>query len=218
MNPGIVKVMAKRKITSIAVDVDSTLAQTVSVPGLKGLSVSAVDNAIQQAMRQRFKASGIKTQTQRELQKELASEMAAPVVNVKREASRYSKDLEFEIELKGDHYSGLTNQQILELFKKHGRDFTEDNSVIRSKIEDALLKAFDKQPWDDDTAAEVAEDAIRDWIVFRVQAGGVDVVLPPLSAEYLSRKLKKGEDSRVGIKKGKWLKSLQKAKVIVTPG
>lgn len=210
--------MAKQKLASIALGVDATIPQNISIPGLNGLSTSAVDNAIAQAMRARFRSSGLKTQTQKQLQLQLVSELTAPVVDVKRESSRYAKDLEFEIELKGNHYSGLSNQEILTLFQKHGRDFAEDNSVIRSKVEDALLKAFENKPWDDDTAAEVAEDAIREWIVFRVQAGGADVVLPPLSSEYLARKLRRGEDSRVGIKKGKWLKSLQKAKVIVTPG
>lgn len=207
--------MAKNtdKLSTISVATNPTLAQLVAVPGFKGKPGAVVDQLLQDALKRRFQSTGAATGTQRQVQREAIQALTSPVVDVARESRAYAGELSFEIELRGAHYSGLTNQEILDLFIKHGRDFTADTSQLRRHVEESLLNGFKGKRWDDDTAAEIAAEAILEWIVSRVEDERRDTFIPALTPDYLRRKRAKGEDTRVGVKKGRFLKALKKARV-----
>lgn len=136
-------------------------------------------------------------------------------VNVVEEISGFMRDMEWDLTVPGQHYSGLSNQQLLEILAGQGRDFAEDTDELRKHVSDVLRSKF-RKVWDPDEAGSVAQDAILAWIVDRFESQGPDISLTPLSINYAAWKAAKGLDSRIGIAQGRLLRAVRKARITIT--
>lgn len=213
------------KVSSRGIRAFLNRIQTVTNPAVTlnlpvGANARDVDNAVSRAIAARFsRPSSARSQTEREVELETLRAITSPVqgVNVVSEATAYAKGLEFELLLSGTHYTGVTNQSLLGILASQGRDFAADTPELRAHVRTSLLDAFKGQLWDDDTAGEVAQDAIKDWIIQRIENQGDDITLTPLSPDYAAEKAARGYDSRIGVRKGKWLKAVYKGRVRIDP-
>jgi hypothetical protein len=131
-------------------------------------------------------------------------------------AKALAQRLSYELRISGQHYSGVSNQGILVVRKREGRDFAADTAALRQKVAEKVAAAFKPGDWDDDKAAVAAADAVLDFIVRRVESDGGDIQLAPLDPEYAKWKWRKGLDPRIGVAKGEWLKALRRAAVVIT--
>ncbi len=135
--------------------------------------------------------------------------------NVAALALEFSRSFHFALQIPGTHYSGLSNQQLLEVMESNGRPFAQDTPELRDHVRDRIADAFGTQEWDRPRALSVAARAVRDWIVKRIEEQGVDVELKPLNADYRAAKTSDGFDGRIGIKTRAWLGSVKNAAVEV---
>lgn len=165
--------------------------------------LAEIDRAIDAAMGARFK-------------KRVPLEQQLGPATGSRQALEYAMVMQWELIIPGNHYSGLSNQELLEVFQNHGRDIGQDTDAIRKHLRDELVREFSGKPWDEGVAGQLLQRLIVQWVVRRVEEQGLDVDLAPLSPAYKSRKLKQGYDGRIGIRKGKWLKAIRKARVNIT--
>lgn len=186
---------------SLGVRASPSSAFSFSLPGQPGSS--AVDQAVKDALASRFGPTD-------------QSPDKGDVVDTKQEAKSFAFDFSFDVYIPGSHYSGMSNQDMLLLLAAQGRDFAQDTQALRKNVRDVLIDAFTLEPWDDDTASQIASDTIRDWIVKRIEEGGLDIDLTPLSPQYLKRKAADGYDTRIGIRKYRWIKAVEKADVSIS--
>lgn len=130
-------------------------------------------------------------------------------------AARFSSSFTFEFHVPGTHYSGATNQQILEWLDRSGRPFAADTAALRDHVRDAMLDVFGRVEWDVGRAIQVAQYAIRDWIVRRIVEQGLDVSLTALSRAYETWKTAHGFSGQIGIRTGAWLAAVRRGSVVV---
>lgn len=130
-----------------------------------------------------------------------------------------AKELEFELHIPGRHYSGGTNDDVLEWRRAEGRDFAKDTPALRRKILTALLLEFEgetTQP-SGQVIRKVVSDVILEHVVMRVESGGGDLTLPPLTPEYRRAKTRAGYGGKpIGVRTARWLMALEKGRVTVT--
>lgn len=204
--------MAIRGIAAVLGSVARAVRTSVDVPN--GATVAGLDAAIDAALSKRFKKKKKSTSIlDTELQLELFKDLDKPVENISLDVSKYVRDLKFELLVPGQHYSGVSNQDLLNILEWQGRPFAEDTPELRDYASKKLLAYFSDKPWDDDSAGEVAQDAIKDWIIARLEKQGQDVTLKPLTSYYAAYKRAAGFDPRIGVKKGKWYAALRKSRV-----
>jgi hypothetical protein len=143
----------------------------------------------------------------------------ADAVDPAREAGAFARRLSWELRIPGDHYSGMSNQALLDIRKAEGRDFNEDTRELRDHIRDEVVRQIGPT-WDDDRAARIAGDAIVKWVVRRIEEQGLDMSkLEPLNPEYRAWKARQTApvlDTRIGIARGVWLKAVKRAEAIVS--
>lgn len=116
-----------------------------------------------------------------------------------------------ELRVPGSHYSGLSNQALLEVRRREGRDFDAWTVQIRQDLAKHLIerwRARGRLP----SFAELEADAgeyLTDKVVKRVGRGGDDVLLEPLTDAYAKRKRKLGKGGKpIGVLTGKWITAL----------
>jgi hypothetical protein len=131
------------------------------------------------------------------------------------EAGSFARRMAWELRIPGTHYSGNTNQRLLEFRQAEGRDFAADSRELRDHVR-AAVAAEMGATWDDDRAAQIASREIVVWIVKRIYGEVTDVELEPLNPEYRAWKLSHGLDGRIGIAHEKWVKAVARAEAIVT--
>jgi hypothetical protein len=122
----------------------------------------------------------------------------------------------FDIEIPGTHYSGLTNQAMLEVRENEGRMFASDGAAIQVWLRKELNERFDGTGSVPSLAAitDLAEKLVRQRIIDRVKLGGIDVAVPALTAKYAAWKRKKGKGYKpVGEFSGRWLRAVAKARI-----
>ncbi len=134
---------------------------------------------------------------------------------VATEATRFSRAFHWSLSIPGTHYSGLTNQHLLEILAAQGRPFAEDTPQLRDHVRERLLAAFASAAWERSRAVAVAARAIREWIVRRLDEQGLDVELKPLDADYAASKRAHGYSGKIGVRTGAWRGSLAAAVVEV---
>lgn len=121
-------------------------------------------------------------------------------------------DFDWSLSIPGKHYSGGTNNDVLEWRKSEGRDFAADTSTLRRRVLTAVLLEFEGRtttPSPSQVKAVIA-DTILEWVVKRVEQGGIDVDVPALTARYAAAKKKAGFGSRpVGVRTARWLMALE---------
>lgn len=133
-------------------------------------------------------------------------------------AARFAESLSYEVHVPGRHYSGETNQQILEWLEASGRPFTTDTPELRAYVRERLVDVFSRGPWNVDQAARVAGRAIVEWIVKRFELQGGDISLAPLNSQYRAWKSAHGYSSEIGIRTGMLLANVRRATVDVRAG
>jgi hypothetical protein len=156
------------------------------------------------------------------------AETAAPVVRVgaKRErpaaiepegeARAYAKVINWRLRIPGQHYSGLSNEALLEVRKREGRDFARDVPSLRAYANKRLYAAARTwAKWSETRADGVFAEAALEWVVKRVeQDGNGDVTLRPLTPAYALRKARAGKGGEpIGVFTGKWLRALKRGRV-----
>ncbi len=139
----------------------------------------------------------------------------APIASVATEATRFAGAFHWALSIPGTHYSGLTNQHLLEIMEANGRPFASDTPQLRDHVRARLLAAFASADWERSRAVDIAARAVREWIVRRLDEQGLDVELKPLNADYAHWKQAHGYSSQIGRKTGAWRGSLANAVVEV---
>ncbi len=129
------------------------------------------------------------------------------------EATRFSRAFHWSLSIPGTHYSGLTNDALLEILAAQGRPFASDTPQLRDHVRDRLVAAFGAAVWEPERAVDVTARAVREWIVRRIEQQGLDVKLDELDDDYRDAKVAHGFDRRIGIKTGAWLGSVKNATV-----
>lgn len=124
-----------------------------------------------------------------------------------------AKDMKWALSIPGKHYGGLTNDEMLEVRKREGRDFARDNRNLRARARTALLDAFEGREVMpiDRVVKETLADSIIETIILRVENGGQDIDLTSLTPLYRKRKEKAGYGGEpIGVRKGKWRDALER--------
>lgn len=122
--------------------------------------------------------------------------------------------LSVQLRVPGSHYSGLSNQALLEVRVREGRDFDQWTVQAKQRIERKLVAKYrdrGRLP----SVAEIEADASEEFVAIvkeRVERGGLDIKLEKLSKAYAVRKRKEGYGSKpIGVLRGRWLASLDRA-------
>lgn len=123
-----------------------------------------------------------------------------------------ARDMKWSLSIPGKHYGGLSNDEMLDVRKEEGRDFARDNRNLRARVRTALLDAFEGREAMpvDRVLRETIADSIMETIILRVENGGSDISLTPLTPLYRKRKEKAGYGGEpIGVRKGKWRDALE---------
>lgn len=139
-----------------------------------------------------------------------AREERTLVVEAMREIA---KTFSFDVTIPGNHYSGLTNTELLEVrVKREGRDYTRDNKTMRTRVRNALLEAFDGKrilPAERTIERVIAAEVLA-IVIKRVRAQGFDIDIPSLTPEYAKRKAAMGKAGEpIGVLTGRWARALE---------
>jgi hypothetical protein len=129
----------------------------------------------------------------------------------------FTANLRWSLRIPGQHYSGLSNQELLAVRIKEGRDFDANTVQLKQHVRKELLEryaGFSRLP----TEAEIKSLAGRIIVLYianeRVMWGGGDISLEPLTPAYAAWKAKHGGGGKpIGVLKGRWLAALRKATV-----
>jgi len=132
-----------------------------------------------------------------------------------RLAADFAQSFHWSLAIPGTHYSGLSNQHLLEVLEAQGRPFAQDTPQLRDHVRERLTAAFASSAWDHERAVVVTARAVREWIVRRIDEQGLDVDLTPLDPDYRSWKSAHGYSSHIGRKTGAWRGSVANATVEV---
>lgn len=144
-----------------------------------------------------------------------ARTQGAPSADVATQAARFAGAFHWALSIPGTHYSGLSNNALMEVMEANGRPFLSDTPELRDHVRDRLVAAFASAAWDAERAVAVAARAVREWIVRRIDEQGLDVDLKPLDGDYRSAKIADGHDGRIGIRTRAWRGSVANAVVEV---
>ena len=129
---------------------------------------------------------------------------------------RLTSSLRFRLVIPGTHYSGLTNQDLLLVRQREGRDFAANTAALRRYVGTFLritLEGARRLP----TVAEfeaLQSAAILEWILKRIDYEVRDVPIPLLTPAYARRKAAAGFGDRpVGVWHGDWREAVAQARV-----
>ncbi len=138
-----------------------------------------------------------------------------PTASIQTEAARFAGAFHWALSIPGTHYSGLTNNALMEVMAANGRPFLSDTPQLRDHVRDRLLAAFASADWERSRAVAVAARAVREWVLRRLDEQGLDVELKPLNADYAAAKAAHGFSTKIGVRTGAWRGSLASAVVEV---
>lgn len=126
-----------------------------------------------------------------------------------RTAQTWARGASWELRLTGQHYGGLSNAALLDVRRREGRPFDADTPALRARAVRAVMddaRASDR--WSVARGERVFGDAVRDWIVGRVERGTRDVTIAPLTPAYAAWKARHYPGRPVGVARGRWLAAL----------
>lgn len=137
---------------------------------------------------------------------------------------RFVKAIEFELRVPGRYpgKSAASFQEVLGYLADRGKDFADDSKTLDNRIRIALMAEYenaDAIPLKLEFR-ETAADAILATIVARFENRLRDIDIAPNSQAYTRRKVRDGDDSRVGIRTGKLLAAIRargQVKITRTP-
>lgn len=120
------------------------------------------------------------------------------------------------VTLAGQHEGGISNQRLLAVRKREGRDYAHWTVQLKQELQRKSFDHFDaiKRIPSESELATFAAGPARDWLVKRVERGGLDIGIEKLSKTYAARKRRDGYGGKpVGVRKGTWLKALAASRV-----
>lgn len=130
---------------------------------------------------------------------------------------RLTSSLTYELKVPGTHYSGLTNEALLEILAAQGKDFAVNNATLRRHVATTCRLAFEgarRLP----TVSEietVQRAAILDWITKRMRYEVRDVRIRLNTNAYQRAKRKAGYSGPVGIRTGALYEAVERARVVI---
>jgi hypothetical protein len=115
----------------------------------------------------------------------------------------FADRLRFTLRIPGTHPSGLSYEELFDILAAQGRDFGADSPQLRGHIRYALREQFDggRAPGRAQLR-QIAEAAILEWIVSRIEMGLRDVPIRPNDPKYRRWKMRNAAYSRVGMRTG----------------
>lgn len=132
---------------------------------------------------------------------------------------KFVRTMDWQLELSGQHYSGLSNQAMLEVRQREGRDFAADTRALRISVLATLLVTYEGRV-EPPTTAEIkrtVRDAIRAHVLRRIDGEVRDVRIPLLTPRYALRKRMAGHAADpVGVWSGAWRSAVARASVAIT--
>lgn len=115
----------------------------------------------------------------------------------------FADRLRFTLRIPGTHPSGLSYEELFDILARQGRDFGADSPRLRGHIRYALREQFDGgRPPGKAQLRQIAEAAILEWILARIEMGLRDVPIKPNESSYRRWKVKHAAYSRVGMRTG----------------
>ena len=132
---------------------------------------------------------------------------------IKYAVTSFARNVQFVVRVKGQHYSGLSNEALFEVRANEGRDFLERTVQMDQWVRREMLVAFDgfeRVPTLDDLRKLHTKLVIQYIANVRFARGGGDLILTPLTSRYAAYKRKAGRGARpIGVWSGKHLAALR---------
>jgi hypothetical protein len=127
--------------------------------------------------------------------------------------------MDWSLRIPGQHYSGLSNQEMLDVRQSEGRDFAADTTALRIAVLATLLVEYEGATEDPSPAdiRRTIRDAIVEHVLRRINGAVRDVRIPLLTPAYAARKRKAGKGGEpVGVWTGDWRDAVERAEVAIT--
>ena len=100
--------------------------------------------------------------------------VAPPAPSPEEQARAYARAIRWRLRIPGEHYSGLSNQAMLDVRAREGRDFAADTPLLRANANRALYaEARAWARWSEVRAARVWSDVVFDQILARLENGDI---------------------------------------------
>lgn len=138
---------------------------------------------------------------------------AAARAEVSRRIVDLVRTLTFALDIPGQHYGGLSNQELFDILAAQGRDFDAPSRPLLDHIRLALLAEFvsaRRVPSADELRAFLTP-IIVEWVASRMEGTIRDVPIRPLDPATVKAKRAGGFDPRVGIMRGDLLEAVRSA-------
>lgn len=128
-----------------------------------------------------------------------------------------ARSLDFRLEIPGTHYSGLTNQQLLDVRIREGRPFDANNATLRRHVGTFLRLALEgaRRMPSDAEFEHLMQAAVLEWIIARIDYKVRDVRIRLLTNAYQKRKRAAGFSGPPGVRTGAWLDAVHRARVVI---
>jgi hypothetical protein len=133
-------------------------------------------------------------------------------------ARAYARTIRWRLRIPGEHYSGLSNEALLAVRAREGRDFAVETPLLRANASRALYaEARAWARWSEVRADNVWSDAVFDQILARLENGGGEgFAVRPLTPRYAAWKAKHGGAGKpIGVLTGRWRRALTRGRVEV---
>ncbi len=123
--------------------------------------------------------------------------------------------LAFALDIPGQHYSGLSNQELFDILAERGRNFAAPSRQLDEYVRTELIREFTDYPRVPSATLmrQVVGDIILEWIVGRMEGEHDDVPIAENSDAWSAFKRANGFDRRVGVMRGDLLEAVKSAGV-----
>ena len=139
-----------------------------------------------------------------------------PPPTPEEQARAYTPTLRWRLVIPGRHYGGLSNQALLDVRIREGRDFAADTPLLRANASRALYAQVRTWArWSEVRADNIWSDAVLATILRRVEEGGGEgFAVAPLTPRYAAWKAAQGKGGEpIGVFTGRWLRALRRGRV-----
>jgi hypothetical protein len=125
---------------------------------------------------------------------------------------------DWTLDVPGQHYGGLSNQELLDVRVQEGREFEVHTTALDQHVSKELrlrYAQFDARVVTKGELQELAGKLIVLHVANRIMHGGLDISLTPLTPRYAAWKRKQGKGSKpIGVFRGDHLRAIRKARAV----
>ena len=119
---------------------------------------------------------------------------------------RFLRETEWRVRVRGQHYSGLSNEALFDVRAEEGRDFLQRTVQLDRAVRPKMLATFARAasvPSLDELRAAYEQLVIDYLVTTRFVRGGGDLLLTPLTHEYAALKTAAGHGGEpIGVLTG----------------